>query len=194
MNHARIILLSFVFVLGPAAFSPVLFAQHGNVTVDWKAELAKAKARIKKNPQSAYWHDQAGIAYDALGDFGNSVRELKLACTLDSSNPGYYYTLYFLYKRKGMRSEQRQVLLDALEKDPNNPLGRFEFASILEEEKHWADALREYREAKRLIANVKGSSYVDSRGGHYDVDGVPALLNKAIARVAKLERSEYMQK
>jgi hypothetical protein len=44
-----------------------------------------------------------------------------------------------------MHAEQRQVLLDALEKDPNNPLGRFEFAYILEEENDWADSLEEYQ-------------------------------------------------
>jgi hypothetical protein len=30
--------------------------------VDWKTELAKAKAGIEKNPRSAFWHNQAGIA------------------------------------------------------------------------------------------------------------------------------------
>jgi hypothetical protein len=65
------------------------------------------------------------------------VKELKLASTLDRSNPNNDYTLCAFYKRKAMHSEQRQVLLDALEKDPDNPVGRFEFAHILEEEKHW---------------------------------------------------------
>jgi hypothetical protein len=50
---------------------------------------------------------------------------------LDPSDPGYYYSLYALYKRKSMHLEQRKVLLDALEIDPNNPIGRFEFAYIL---------------------------------------------------------------
>jgi hypothetical protein len=56
--------------------------------------------------------------------------------------------------------------------DPNNPVGRFEFAYILEEEKHWADSLREYQVAKRLAASVKGPMYTDLRGNPYDVDGV----------------------
>src|SRR5258705_1855067 len=89
-------------------------------------------------------------------------------------------------KRKAMHSEQRQVLLDALEKDPNNPAGRFEFAYILEEEKHWADSLREYQAAKRLAATVKGPMYIDARGNAYDVDGVREEVDKAIDRVAKL--------
>ncbi len=118
MRQFRIALLIFVCVLCGAADTPSLSAQHGSVTVDWKAELAKAKAGIEKNPQSAFWHNQAGVAYNALGDSENAVKELKLASTLDPSNPIHDYALYALYKRKGMHSEQRDVLLEALEKDP----------------------------------------------------------------------------
>jgi tetratricopeptide (TPR) repeat protein len=159
------------------------------VTIDWNAELAKAEAAIKTNPKSAFWHNQAGVAYDALGEFENAVREIKLACTLDESNPNNYYTLYAFYKRKGMHSEQRRVLLDALERDPNNPLGRFEFAYILETEKQWADSLREYRTAKRLVASVTGSEYIDARGNTYTVEGVRQQVDKAIERVAKLNET-----
>jgi tetratricopeptide (TPR) repeat protein len=191
MKRFRIVLLTFICVLCGAA---VLLAQHGAVTVDWKAELAKAKAGIEKNPKSAFWHNQAGVAYDALGDFEKAVKEIKLASTLDPSNPDNDYTLYALYKRKAIHSEQRKVLLDALEKDPNNPVGRFEFAYILEEEKHWQDSLREYQVAKQLAASVKGSKYIDSRGNAFEVGGVREEVDKAIDRVAKLNESAQQQK
>ena len=191
MKRFRVALLTFVCVLCGAA---VVLAQHGTATVDWKAELAKAKAGIEKNPKSAFWHNQAGVAYDALGDFESAVKEIKLATTLDPSNPNNYYTLYALYKRKAMHSEQRQVLLDALEKDANNPVGRFEFAYILEEEKHWADSLREYQVAKRLAASVKRPVYTDPRGNPFDIDGVREEVDKAIDRVAKLNESAQHQK
>jgi tetratricopeptide (TPR) repeat protein len=167
---------------------------HGTVSVDWKAELAKAKAGIAKNPKSAFWHNQAGVAYNALGDFQKAEKELRLASTLDGSNPVDDYVLYALYKRKGMHAEERVVLLDALEKDPNNPLGRFEFAYMLEQEKYWADALRQYQEAKRLVASVTGSQCIDPVGGFYDVDGVRDEVDKAIERVAKLNDSTQHQK
>lgn len=122
------------------------------------------------------------------------MKELKLACTLDPSNTNNYYSLYALYKRKSMHSEQRRVLLDALGIDPNNPVGRFEFSFILEEEKHWADALREYRVAKSLAASVKGPVYTDVRGNAYDVAGVREEVDKAIERVAKLNESARQQK
>jgi hypothetical protein len=86
------------------------------------------------------------------------------------------------------------VLLDALEKDPNNPVGRFEFAYILEEEMHWADSLREYQVAKRLAASVKGPVYTDPRGNLFDIDGVREEVDKAIDRVAKLNESAQHQK
>src|SRR5271169_4445121 len=129
-------------------------AQQTSVTVDWNAELAKAKAGIEKDPKSAFWHNQAGVAYDGLGDFENAVKELKLASNLEPSNPITDYVLYALYKRRGMHSEEREVLLDALEKDGKNPLGHFEFGFILEKEKYWADSLREYQSAKALVASV----------------------------------------
>jgi tetratricopeptide (TPR) repeat protein len=191
MKRFGIVLLTFICVLCGAA---VLLAQHGTVTVDWKAELAKAKAGIEKNPKSAFWHNQAGVAYDALGDFESAVKELKLASTLDPSNPNNDYTLYALYKRKAIHSEQRKVLLDALEKDPNNPVGRFEFAYILEEEKHWQDSVREYQVAKQLAASVKGSKYIDSRGNVFEVEGVREEVDKAIDRVGKLNESAQHQK
>jgi tetratricopeptide (TPR) repeat protein len=183
MKPFGIALLTFVCIL---CWAVVLLAQHGTVAVDWKAELAKAKAGIEKNPKSAFWHNQAGVAYDALGDFESALKELKLASTLDPSNPNGDYALYALYKRKEMRPEMRQTVLDALEKDPNNPMGHFEFAYILEKEKHWAYSLREYQVAKRLVASVKGPIYTDPRGNPYDVDGVREEVDKAIDRVARL--------
>jgi tetratricopeptide (TPR) repeat protein len=188
MTWTRIVLLA--CVLCTVAHSPLVIAQREGVAVNWKAELAKAKAGIEKNPKSAFWHNQAGVAYDALGNSASAVKEFKLASTLDPSNPNHDYALYALYKRKGMQSEQRQVLLDALEKDPNNPVGRFEFAYILEKEKHWSDSLREYREAKRLAASVKGPQYTDSRGNVYEVDGVRDQVDKAIDRVAMNESAQ----
>jgi len=185
---SRFRLASVFFLCWTACWSPTK-AQEATVAIDWNAELAKAKAAIEKNPKSAFWHNQAGVAYDALGEFENAVRETKLACTLDESNPNNYYTLYAFYKRKGMHPEQRQVLLDALERDPNNPLGRFEFAYILETEKQWADSLREYQTAKRLVASVTGSAYIDARGNAYTVEGVRQQVDKAIERVAKLNET-----
>jgi tetratricopeptide (TPR) repeat protein len=194
MKRLRVVLFALAALLYGAEHSPLLLAQHTNVAVDWKAELAKAKAGIAKDSKSEFWHNQAGVAYDALGDFENAVKELKMATTLDPSNPTNYYALYALYKRKAMHSEQRQVLLDALERDPNNPVGRFEFAFILEKEKHWSDSLREYLVAKRLAASVKGPTYTDARGNPYEVEGVREEVDKALDRVAKLEKAGQSQK
>src|SRR5215469_6243025 len=130
MKLARVLRFALTCFLCWAAFSPVTNAQKPTVVSDWNAELAKAKAAIKENPKSAFWHNQAGVAYNALGDFKSAVKEIKLAITLDASDPINYYTLYSVYQRNGMHSEQRQVLLDALEKDDNNALGRYEFAYI----------------------------------------------------------------
>lgn len=189
MKRIGITLLAALFAFGATNCSAGVPTQHGNVAIDWKAELEKARTAIQKNPNSAFWHNQAGVAYDALGDSESAVKELKTASALDMSNPAHDYALYALYKRKGTLDQQRDVLLGALECDPLNPVGHFEFASILEAEKHWSDSLREYREAKRLAARVKGTEYIDPRGNPYDVSGVRSEVDRAVDRVSKLRAS-----
>lgn len=168
-------------------------ARHRVVTVNWTAELVKARAALHKNPHSAFWHDQAGIAYDGLGDFAKAVSELKQGRALeptDQLKAEEDYTLYALYKRKGMRTAQRHILLDAIGKDPNNPFGHFEFAYLLEQQEDWTGSLREYQVTKNLLATLTGSQYVDPAGGYYPIDGIRDQLGEAIARVAKLSESE----
>ncbi len=194
MRRIGIALLTVLCVLCGAKCTPAVPAQHGSVPVDWKAELDKARTGIQKDPKSAFWHNQAGVAYDALGDFENAVKELKLASTLDPSNPIDDYALYALYKRKRMHPAQREILLDALQRDSANPLGHFEFAYILEEEGHWADSLREYRAAKTLAATVKGPEYIDPRGNPYEIEFVRTSVDKCIDRVAKLRVSKDAKK
>jgi hypothetical protein len=62
-----------------------------------------------------------------------------------------------------------------------------------EEEKHWADSLREYRMAKNLAANVEGPMYRDLRGGVYEIAGVREEVDRSIERVAKLNESARQQ-
>jgi hypothetical protein len=100
MKRASVLRLLSAYALFWIACCSAVTAQQTSVTMDWNAELAKAKAGIEKDPKSAFWHNQAGVAYNALGEFENAVKEIKLACTLDESNPNSYYTLYALYKRK----------------------------------------------------------------------------------------------
>lgn len=190
MKPASVLKLALACSLCWASFSQVTNAQKPTVVVtDWNAELEKAKAAIKKNPKSAFWHNQAGVAYNALGDFKSAVKEIKFAITLDPSDPINYYTLYSVYQRQGMHSEQRQVLLDALEQDDSNALGHFQFGQVLEEEKYWGDSLREYQTAKRLAAAVTGPVYTDPSGNAYTITAVRAQVDNAIERVAKLNET-----
>ncbi len=90
-----------------------------------------------------------------------------MASTLDPSNPDNDYVLYALYKRKAMESEQRRVLLDALEKDPNNPFGHFAFGDSLEREKHTGQIPPgSYETSKRHGGPSRGQQYRHSGGGY----------------------------
>lgn len=155
-----------------------------------KADLEKALANIQKDPNSSFWHNQAGISYDAAGDFENAQKEFKLASTLDADNPIHDYFLYNLYKRRQMRGRERKALLSALEKDSGNPLGNFELGALLENEGHLAESLKQYRSAKLLVVNVKGNDYVDRRANPYDIRLVRRTVDECVSRVAvKLKSS-----
>ena len=82
MRQLGITLLISAFVL--AGSSTFLLAQPGTVPEDPKTLLEKAQAGIEKNPKSAFWHNQASVAYNALGHFDLAVKELELAATLDA--------------------------------------------------------------------------------------------------------------
>ncbi len=101
MRQLTIALLIAAFVLCASGASPFLLARHDTEPTDWKAVLEKAQAGIEKNPKSAFWHNQASVAYSALGYFDLAVKELKLASTLDPDDPGHEYGLFALYQRKG---------------------------------------------------------------------------------------------
>lgn len=186
MRQLRVILFASLLAVFWSGSSGLLLAQEDSQSPDPKSLLAKAKAEIEKNPKSAFWHNQASVAYDGLGAFESAVKELQLASTLDPDDPGHEYSLYALYKRKGMLHQQRQVLLKALELDGKNPLGRFELGVVLEKEGYLDASLKAYRTAKLDVAEVKGNRYTDRRGGTYDVEFVRKNVSEYIDRTTKL--------
>jgi tetratricopeptide (TPR) repeat protein len=186
MKQLRGILLASLLAVFWPGLSGLLLAQEASTSPDPKSLLAKAQAEIEKNPKSAFWHNQASVAYDALGDFQSAVKELQAASTLDPDDPAHEYSLYALYKRKGMLRQQRQALLKALELDGKNPLGRFELGVVLEKEGYLDTSLKAYRIAKVDVAEVKGSRYTDRRGGAYDVEFVRKNVGEYVDRLTKL--------
>jgi tetratricopeptide (TPR) repeat protein len=162
------------------------------VQVDWHAKLATLQKELARDPNSAFLHNQAAVAYDALGDFESFDREIHIAMKLEPRNPIDCYVAYAVYKRRRLREKQRSVLERALEIDPGNPFGHYERAGMLEDEKKWADALAEYETTKTLLDKVMRNSerqnftswsYVDPTGAPYDVTFERAHIDDDIARV-----------
>jgi tetratricopeptide (TPR) repeat protein len=189
MRYVNIsVIMMLVAIAGSVSVWHGVLAQHGSVRVDWKAELKKAQEKIAENPRSAFWHNQAGVAYDALGDFRSGVRELELASKLDPHNSIDEYELYAMYKRRGMLVEQKQTLLRAIKRDSENPFGHFELGALLEREKKWAESLKEYRLAKALVSKVKeGEEYTDSNLNPFSVDYIRSTVDEAIERLTRLK-------
>ena len=194
MKRLKILILLAACAIGSFINSPAVQAQSGDKSVDWKAELKKAQAGAQRDRKSSFWHNQAGIAYDALGETSSAEKELKLAAKLDPTNPVGYYALYAFYQRRGTLSQQRKALLNALEIDSDNPLGHFQLGTVLEKEGYLTESLREYQTAKRLISKIQSSQYTDMRGNPYDVDVVRTEVNGCIDRVTKLKSSKKPEK
>jgi tetratricopeptide (TPR) repeat protein len=192
MTHTRIARLIITCVLLGFGYSSCGLSQEGrkSIPVDWKKELQKAQDGIGKNPKSSFWHNQAGVAYDALGDVESAEKELTLASNLDSTNPIGYYGLYAFYQRRGTLAQQRKTLLNALENDSANPLGHFQLGVVLEKEGHLTESLSEYRTAKSLVSGVRGPEYIDPRGNPYEIEIVRSDVGKYIDRVAKRSASQ----
>lgn len=186
LNVALVILSVFLNVV---AYEHRASAQ-GTESVDWHEALRKAEAEIQKNPKSAFWHNQASVAYDGLGDFESAVKELQLASALDPDDPSHDYSLFALYKRKGMLHQQREALLKALEIDGGNPLGQFELGVVLEKEGYLDGSLKAFRTAKLDAAEVKSNQYTDRRGGVYNIEFVPKKVDEYIERITKLIASK----
>jgi tetratricopeptide (TPR) repeat protein len=193
MTHTWIARLIITCVFLGFGYSSCGLSQEGSksIRVDWKKELQKAQDGIGKNPKSSFWHNQAGVAYDALGDVESAERELTLASNLDSTNPIGYYCLYAFYQRRGTLAQQRKALINALESDSANPLGHFQLGVVLEKEGYLTESLSEYRTAKSLVSGVKGPEYIDPRGNPNEIEVVRNDVEKYIDRVvAKLKASQ----
>jgi len=162
------------------------------VQVDWPAQLADIQARLIRDPNSAFLHNQAAVAYDALGDFDNFDREINLAMKLEPDNSIDCYVAYAVYKRRHLRDKQILVLGKALQIDPGNPMGHYEKAAIFEDDRKWVDALAEYQTTKRLLDWVRSDqkhfhnnswTYLDRRGNPYDVSWQITYIEDDLRRV-----------
>jgi tetratricopeptide (TPR) repeat protein len=161
------------------------------VQIDWHAKLANLQKQLAREPHSAFLHGQAAVAYDALDDVPSFEREIQLAMDLDKKSATYCYWAYAVYKRRNLRERAILALNRALQIDPNNPLGHYERAAIFENEKKWGDALAEYEFTKTLLRTAKHNtdglsysewSYMDPRGGSYDVTYLKTHIDDDLAR------------
>lgn len=166
--------------------------QHKVVHVDWQAQIAELKKQLARDPNSAFLHNQIAAAYNALGDFPNSDREIHIAMQLDPDDPNDCYLAFAFYKQRHLRDKELSVLERALQIDPGNAFGHYEKAALLEDDKKWADALAEYQTTKRLVDWVKANpdnfgnnswTYRDRLGAQYDVTWEISHIDDDLSRV-----------
>jgi tetratricopeptide (TPR) repeat protein len=166
--------------------------EHKTVQVNWREELNKTQSQLQRDPNSAFLHNQAAIAYDALGDFESFDREIHTAMTLDPRDPIHCYAAFAVYKRRHLADRSVSILDRALEIDPNNPFGHYEKAVIFENAKRWKNALTEYIATQELVRALKSDlsnlqrgewTYLDARRNPYDVTELASRVDEDIIRV-----------
>jgi tetratricopeptide (TPR) repeat protein len=166
--------------------------QHKVVHVDWQAQLTEMQKQLARNPNSAFLHNQAAVAYNALGDFPNSDREIHIAMKLSPDDTNYCYSAFAFYKQRHLENEEMSTLEKALQIDSGNAFGHYEKATLLEDKKKWTDALAEYQTTKRLVDWVKANPdnfrnnswwYTDRRGNQYDVSWEISHIDDDLRRV-----------
>jgi tetratricopeptide (TPR) repeat protein len=166
--------------------------QHKVVHVDWQAQLTQLQEQLARNPNSASLHNQAAVAYNALGDFPNSDREIQIAMQLSPDDSNNCYSAFAFYKQRHLEGEEMSALEKALQIDTGNAFGHYEKATLLEDNKKFTDALTEYQTAKRLVDwvraipdNFRNNSwwYTDRRGNQYDVTWEISHIDDDLRRV-----------
>jgi len=166
--------------------------QHKVVHVDWQAQIAELKKQLARDPNSAFLHNQIAVAYNALGDFPNSDREIHKAMKLRPDHPSDCYTAFAFYQQRHLKDKEMSVLEKALKIDPGNAFGHYEKAGLLEDNKSWTDALTEYQATKRLVDWVKANpdnfrnnswTYTDRRGNAFDVTWEVSHIEDDLRRV-----------
>jgi len=166
--------------------------QHKVVHVDWQTQIAELKKQLARHPNSAFLHNQIAVAYNALGDFPDSGREIHIAMRLNPDDPIDCYTAFAFYQQRHLKNEQLAILAKALQIDPGNALGHYEMAGLLEDDKKWTEALTEYKATKRLVDWVKANPdnfrnnswmYTTRRGAQYDVTWEVSHIDDDLHRV-----------
>jgi tetratricopeptide (TPR) repeat protein len=74
-----------------------------------RQKLKEAQSEITKNPDSSFWHNQAGVLYDALGDISGFESEFGWAIKLDPLNSMNYYQKYAIYKQRSLDAQTEEV-------------------------------------------------------------------------------------
>lgn len=150
--------------------------------------LKEAQREIAKDPQSAYWHRQASLAYAITGDYASARKEIEQAIRLEPENPGHYYLAAQISQSTKDRASEVTALRRALSLDPLNPHGHFALADALEREGKPEEALREYQAALERYALLKDNVYYDSHGNVYTFDTLEAESNRRIEGLRKARR------
>jgi tetratricopeptide (TPR) repeat protein len=149
-----------------------------------RKRLAKAKAELERNPQSGYWHNQAGLLYAQLNENKRAQRELQLATSVEPNISYFHYSLgHFLY-RTGALQEALVSLRKAVEIDPKNPAARFALGRVLEDKREVHLASEEFEKALRALeeieADTDGINYVDQDGSYFSIAGLREQIGERL--------------
>ncbi len=163
-------------------------ASQSRMQHEARSLLERAKKALKTEPRSAFWHNQAAMAYMMLGELSSARIELQRAIEFDPENPIHYYGQATLSKELGDSLGELEALRKALALDPKNPTGRFALADALERSGDLQGALKEYTLSIEYLGYTTHTGteavYYDSRKNAYTVGD---LRKHAERRIRKLK-------
>ena len=177
-------------------------SQSSDTNKDIQSSINDLEGKLKKEPNSAFLHNQIAMLWNAAGNFAKFEEEIHKAIALEPRDPINYSAAAEVYGSRQRYNDQKQMLLEALRHDPCNPLLRYELGARYEREGRSEAATRQFKRAQaamraarfkdhgsddcfRAPSRIEGNTYYDRFNNAFSIDHLDDLLREANKRSSK---------
>jgi len=122
-------------------------------------ELEKAKAEVRKNPDSAEAHIWLGAAYGKLGMYREAVEAFKQAIRIKPTFEDAHVGIGLVYDSLGMYSEAIEAYKQAIRIKPDHAEAHFGLGLAYDELEMYKEAIEAYKQAIRFKPDFEEAHY-----------------------------------